>query len=53
MDNRNEESKEKKDFPRQREDQLNLIFSIIGTPSEDEVDFVTDKNAVTYLKSFK
>eukprot|EP00828_Plagiopyla_frontata_P008002 TRINITY_DN13896_c0_g1_i1.p1 TRINITY_DN13896_c0_g1~~TRINITY_DN13896_c0_g1_i1.p1 ORF type:complete len:484 (-),score=71.73 TRINITY_DN13896_c0_g1_i1:72-1523(-) len=51
--NTSEECKEKKEFPRQREDQLNLIFSIIGTPSEEEVDFVTDKNAVTYLQSFK
>ena len=32
---------------------MNLIFSIIGTPEEEELNFITDKNAVKYIKSFK
>lgn len=30
-----------------------MIFSVLGTPNEDEVDFVTDAKAIEYLKSFK
>jgi len=30
-----------------------VIFSVLGTPTEDEMDFVTDVKAIEYLKSFK
>jgi len=30
-----------------------VIFSVLGTPTEDEMDFVTDAKAIDYLKSFK
>jgi mitogen-activated protein kinase 1/3 len=33
-------------------DQLNVIFDIIGTPSEEDTSFVTDTKAQEYLKSF-
>jgi mitogen-activated protein kinase 1/3 len=31
---------------------LSVIFSVLGTIDEDEMDFVTDKKAIEYLKSF-
>ena len=33
-------------------DQLNVIFDIIGTPNEEDVSFVTDVKAQEYLKTF-
>jgi mitogen-activated protein kinase 1/3 len=39
-------------FPHSHQDQLNVIFSILGTPNEDDMDFVTDAKAIEYLKSF-
>jgi mitogen-activated protein kinase 1/3 len=29
-----------------------VIFSVLGTPNEEDMDFVTDNKAVEYLKSF-
>lgn len=34
----------------QRNDQLDLIFKMIGTPSEAEMSFVTDSKALAYLQ---
>jgi serine/threonine protein kinase len=42
-----------KGFPVDRSDQLNVIFEVIGTPSEEDMEFITDKNGVLYLKSIK
>jgi len=39
-------------FPHSAQDQLSIIFSILGTPSEEDFDFVTDAKAIEYLKSF-
>eukprot|EP00828_Plagiopyla_frontata_P024961 TRINITY_DN3188_c0_g1_i6.p1 TRINITY_DN3188_c0_g1~~TRINITY_DN3188_c0_g1_i6.p1 ORF type:complete len:159 (-),score=22.41 TRINITY_DN3188_c0_g1_i6:168-644(-) len=41
-------------FPHSHTDQLNVIFSVIGTPQEDkgDLEFVTDSKAIEYLKSF-
>ena len=39
-------------YPVDSRDQLNLIFDVIGTPSDDDVSFITDKHAKEYLKSF-
>lgn len=33
-------------------DQLNVIFDVIGTPDEDDMTFLQDDKAVSYLKSF-
>jgi mitogen-activated protein kinase 1/3 len=33
-------------------DQLNVIFDVIGTPSEDDMTFLQDDKSVLYLKSF-
>ena len=33
-------------------DQLNIIFDIIGTPTEEDASFVTDYKAAEYLKTF-
>jgi serine/threonine protein kinase len=40
-------------FPVDRSDQLNVIFEVIGTPSEEDMEFITDKNGILYLKSIK
>ncbi|CAD8144384.1 unnamed protein product [Paramecium pentaurelia] len=39
-------------FPYSNTDQLTVIFSVLGTPGEKDMDFVTDKKAIEYLKSF-
>ena len=38
-------------FPNEKADQLNVIFDVIGSPTEESMGFVTDPNAVLYLKS--
>ena len=38
-------------FPNEKADQLNVIFEVIGSPDEESMGFVTDPNAVLYLKS--
>ena len=32
---------------------LDLIFNMIGTPSEDDLSFVTDQKALAYLAKFE
>jgi mitogen-activated protein kinase 1/3 len=39
-------------FPHSSQDQLNVIFSVLGTPKEEDFEFVTDAKALEYLKSF-
>lgn len=47
-------------FPYSNTDQLSVIFSVLGNPNEKyenilycrDIDFVTDKKAIEYLKSF-
>ena len=39
-------------FPVAKDDQLAIIFEILGTPEEQDIAFVTDPKALTYLKSF-
>lgn len=36
-----------------KNDQLKVIFDILGTPGERESEFITDANSLSYLKSFK
>lgn len=40
-------------FPSSNSDQLNVIFEVVGTPGEEDLHFITDDKAITYLKSFK
>ena len=40
-------------FPNEKTDQLNVIFDVIGTPSEEDMEFITDPNGILYLKSLK
>lgn len=42
----------KSGFPHSHTDQMYVIFSILGTPNEDDLNFVTDAKAIEYLKSF-
>jgi len=39
-------------FPHSSQDQLSVIFSVLGTPKEEDFEFVTDSKATEYLKSF-
>jgi mitogen-activated protein kinase 1/3 len=39
-------------FPVAKDDQLAVIFEMLGTPSDDDISFVTDQKAIGYLKSF-
>ena len=45
-------AEKKHGFPHSSTDQLNVIFDIIGTPSEEERSFVTDAKALEYMKTF-
>jgi mitogen-activated protein kinase 1/3 len=45
--------KPKKMFPSTNTDQLNMIFDVLGTPNDEDINFITDKMALEYLKSFK
>ena len=40
-------------FPVAKDDQLAMIFEVLGTPTEEECSFVTDEKATKYLASFK
>ena len=39
-------------FPFNTNDQLAVIFNVIGTPNEEDMSFLTDEKALEYLKSF-
>lgn len=42
----------KSGFPVTHQDQLNIIFTVIGTPKSNDLAFVSDDKAMEYLKSF-
>ena len=39
-------------FPVAKDDQLAVIFDVLGTPKDEDVSYVTDAKAIGYLKSF-
>jgi mitogen-activated protein kinase 1/3 len=39
-------------FPSSNSDQLNVIFDVIGIPSDQELSIITDEKALIYIKSF-
>lgn len=41
-----------KKFPFSDKDQLNVIMDVLGTPTEEDLSFVTDQTALTYLAEF-
>ena len=43
---------ERKGFPFSKNDQLAVIFEVIGTPTEEDKSFVTDTKAIEYLEAF-
>ena len=43
---------ERNGFPYSTDDQLAIIFQVLGTPSEEDVSFVTDTKASQYLGAF-
>jgi len=42
----------KSGFPNSEKDQMFMIFQILGTPSEEDLDFITDSKALDYINSF-
>jgi mitogen-activated protein kinase 1/3 len=44
---------EKHGFPVSKNDQLSVIFDVIGTPNDEDISFVTDAKAQEYLQTFK
>jgi len=40
-------------FPMTKNDQLYKIFSLLGTPQDDDMSYVTDEKALEYLSSYK
>ena len=43
---------ERKGFPFSKNDQLAVIFEVIGTPNEEDKSYVTDAKAAEYLNAF-
>lgn len=43
---------ERKGFPFSKNDQLAVIFEVIGSPQEEDKSFVTDAKALEYLEAF-
>jgi mitogen-activated protein kinase 1/3 len=43
---------ERKGFPFSKNDQLAIIFDVIGTPNEEDKSYVTDAKAFEYLDAF-
>ena len=43
---------QKNGLPFSANDQLAIIFNVIGSPSDEDSSFVTDQKAIEYLKSF-
>lgn len=39
-------------YPCAENDQLNMIFNVLGTPKEDDLTFITDPKARAYVASF-
>jgi len=46
-------AEEKHGFPVSKNDQLAVIFDVIGTPNEEDMSFVTDGKAQEYLHTFQ
>jgi len=46
-------NQEGKTFHEERNDQLQMILSTIGKPSEEEMSFLTDEKAKDYLRSME
>jgi len=42
----------KSGFPVTSQDQLNMIFTILGSPTDEDLSFVSDDKALEYLRSF-
>jgi len=49
-DNKNTDNRH--GFPISTNDQLAVIFLVIGTPNEEDKSFVTDQKALDYLNAF-
>jgi mitogen-activated protein kinase 1/3 len=48
----NKLTEKRKGFPFSSTDQLYIIFQKLGTPSEDDMSFVTDQKAIEYLAAY-
>lgn len=45
-------TEQRQGFPFSNQDQLAMIFQVIGTPTESDKSFVTDQKALEYLEQF-
>jgi mitogen-activated protein kinase 1/3 len=45
-------TEQRQGFPFSNQDQLAVIFAVVGTPSESDKSFVTDQKALEYLETF-
>jgi mitogen-activated protein kinase 1/3 len=43
----------KKGFPVDKSDQLNMIFDVIGTPNDEDLGFISNNKALEYIKSLE
>jgi mitogen-activated protein kinase 1/3 len=43
----------KSGFPTSNQDQINVIMATLGTPSEEDISFVSDPKARDYVRSYK
>lgn len=52
MSPNNKLTEKRKGFPFSSTDQLYIIFQKLGTPSLDDMSFVTDQKAIEYLEAY-
>lgn len=46
-------NKEESKISKGKKDQLTIIFNVLGTPNEKELEYISDPNALKYIKSFQ
>lgn len=39
-------------YPSSENDQINMIFNVLGTPSEEDLSFLSDSKPLSYIKAF-
>ena len=49
---KNQEENSNSKISKGKKDQLTIIFNVLGTPNEKELEYISDPNALKYIKSF-
>ena len=39
-------------FPISEYDQLNVVMEVLGSPTEEDLSFITDQTALNYIKEY-